>query len=242
MRTISLLTALLLLSGCASTIDRIEGIGKTPAMSKVADPTTRAGYTPLTWPLPKQPAPGHREANSLWQPGARAFFRDQRASRVGDILRVNIKINDTAVMDDESERKRDSNDTVNNTALFGLGALLPGKESPSNLLGANSETDSKGTGTVRRQDQVQTQVAVLVTQVLPNRNLVIQGKQEVLINYDVREVAVQGVIRPEDINSDNTIDSTQIAEARIVYSGRGQLMDVGQPRWGTQLMDVISPF
>jgi flagellar L-ring protein precursor FlgH len=250
MRTLSSVISLLMLTGCAScliscasTLDRIETIGKQPPMSKVTDPTTRADYTPLTWPLPKSPPPSVRQANSLWQPGARAFFRDQRAGRVGDILRVNIKINDTAVMDNESERKRDASDSVTNNALFGLGALLPGKNpKQTNLLGATGLTDSKGTGTIRRQDQVQTQVAVLVTQVLPNRNLVVQGKQEVRINYDVREVSVEGVIRPEDINSDNTIDSTQIAEARIIYGGRGQMMDVQQPRWGTQLMDVVSPF
>ncbi len=231
------------LTGCGSTLDRMEVIGKQPKMSEVSDPTTKPDYKPMTWPLPKEPPPGVKQDNSLWQPGARAFFRDQRAARVGDILRVNIKINDTAVVDNESERKRDSTDSVTNGALFGLGALIPGKnKKQSDLLEATGNTDSKGTGTIRRQDQVTTQVAVLVMQVLPNRNLVINGKQEVRVNYDIREVSVQGVIRPEDINSDNTIDSTQIAEARIIYGGRGQMMDVQQPRWGSQFFDVVSPF
>ncbi len=113
---------------------------------------------------------------------------------------------------------------------------------PGRLLTADSTSSSDGKGSVARQEALQTNVAGVVTQVLPNGNLVIEGKQEIRVNFEMRELIVAGVVRPEDIESDNTIDSSKIAQARISYGGRGQLTDVQQPRYGQQLFDVILPF
>lgn len=237
-----------LLSGCSGMLDKLDNIGKPPPMAQVVNPQEKPDYKPLNWPMPESPPPQRQYANSLWQPGARAFFRDGRAARVGDILKVIVKINDKLQLNNQTEGKRTTVDNASAPALLGLGGkivgLLPGvsKTATTNLLNVNGNLDTKGTGTISRQDVVTTQVAVLVTQLLPNGNMVIQGKQEMTMNYDVREVAVQGVIRPQDISSDNTIDSAQIAEARITYSGRGQLNDMQKPRWGGQVIDAVSPF
>lgn len=234
------------LTGCASTLEKIEKVGKPPAHAAVADPVRKPDYQPISWPMPESTPPAQQYAGSLWQPGARAFFRDQRAARVGDILRVNIKIKDKAEAKNETERKRDSTDTGSASSVFGLQkrlfGILPGKADPTNLLDTASSANSKGTGNVKREEKIETQVAAIVTQVLPNGNFVIDGKQEILVNFDIREIAIQGVIRPQDIRSDNTIESSQIAEARITYGGRGQLMDMQQPRWGTQVVDALAPF
>jgi len=159
---------------------------------------------------------------------------------------VNIEINDQALLDNKSDRSRGSKEDVAAPAVYGLqnklGLLTPGKPDPTNLFDITSDTSTNGTGKIDRKEKIRTQVAALVTQVLPNGNLVIEGTQEVLVNYEVRELGVNGVIRPQDINSDNTIESTQIAQARITYSGRGQISDVQQPRWGQQVIDVLSPF
>ncbi len=236
----------ILVSGCSATLDKLDEVGKPPKLAEVTNPNEQANYQPITWPLPETAPPPKQYANSLWQPGARAFFRDQRAARVGDILRVNVKIEDKAEVDNATERKRDSTDSLKAPTVFGvqnkLFKAIPGVADPSNLLDVTGATNSKGNGSVKRKETIETQIAALITQVLPNGNFVIDGKQEMRINFEVREVSVKGVVRPEDIKSDNTVDSTQIAEARITYGGRGQLTDMQQPRWGHQVVETLSPF
>ncbi len=234
------------LSGCASTLNRLEQVGQEPPLTPTENPRAKPEYQPMSWPLPEPTPPTQRYANSLWQPGARAFFRDQRASRVGDVLTVNIQINDRAELESETERTRNSAENVGAPNIYGLetlyGTLTPGTPDPNSLFDITGSTTNTGEGTIEREEQIETKIAAVITQVLPNGNFVIQGSQEIRVNFEVREVAVSGIIRPEDIDSSNMIDSTQIAEARIVYGGRGQIMDVQQPRWGHQVIDAVSPF
>ncbi len=237
-----------MLSGCDRVLTKLENVGEQPKLSGIANPKEAANYKPMTWPMPENTPPTKQYANSLWQPGARAFFRDQRAARVGDIVKVNIKINDQAVMNNETEGKRQAKDQATMSKVFGMEQklldILPNNKGgdPTSVLNTSGNVNNKGTGSIRRQDQIQTQVAAIVTQVLSNGNLVIDGKQEIRINFEVREVAVKGVVRPQDILADNSIDSTQIAEARIIYGGRGQLTEMQQPRWGEQVMEELAPF
>lgn len=249
MKTTKLLAVLIAataLTACSSKMDQISNIGKAPPLNEVSNPVEHVDYKPVTWPLPETQAPEQEYAGSLWQQGSRHFFRDQRAARVGDIVRVKIEIQDRAELDNETTRERRNSETLGAPKLFGLEdalyGLIPGGQDPASLLSIDGRNVNEGTGTVEREERIETQVAAIVTQLLPNGNMVVKGSQEIRVNFEVREVSVAGVIRPEDINSDNTIDSTKIAQARISYGGRGQITDVQQPRWGNQVIDILSPF
>ena len=228
-------TAASLLSGCAA-LDRLRNIGEQPKLSEIKNPTTKPGYKPAAQPASYNP-------NSLWRNGSRAFFKDQRAHQVGDILTVKVNITDKANIANETKRSRTSTEDTNITDLLGLKKMpIFNTDVPGTMANTDSSTSLEGKGTVDRSEALSTNVAAVVTQVLPNGNLVIEGKQDIRVNYEMRELIVGGIVRPEDIESDNTIDSSKIAEARIAYGGRGQITDVQQQRYGSQVLDVILPF
>jgi flagellar L-ring protein FlgH len=234
--------ALAPLAGGCSAIDRLTKVGEKPKLAAIENPTAKPGYKPVQMPMPT-PQPASYNPNSLWRNGSRAFFKDQRAQQIGDILTVAVKITDKAEIANESQRSRKNSENSQVDSFFGKTKLpILNKDLPVNLLTADSTASSDGKGSVPRPEALTTNVAAVVTQVLPNGNLVIEGKQEVRVNYELRELIVAGIVRPEDIQSDNTIDSTKIAEARIAYGGRGQITDVQQPRYGQQVMDIVLPF
>lgn len=240
-----LLTAAASLAACTSTIDKIENIGQAPSLSPIAVPANVAAGAPVILPQPAPEKDAHK-VNSLWRSGSRSFFRDPRAQKVGDILTVSIDIGDQAKIANTTSRSTTAAENANATNLLGLESrlkgFLPDSVDPTSLVKAGSDSSNTGTGTVDRSESITLTVAAVVTQVLPNGNLVIQGQQEVRVNNEVRELVVSGVVRPEDIANTNTIRHTQIAEARISYGGRGQITDVQQPRYGQQFFDIIFPF
>jgi flagellar L-ring protein FlgH len=242
LRPVAAATALALLGGC-SAIDRLRSVGEPPPLTAIENPVAQPGYKPVQMPMPA-PQPVSFNPNSLWRNGSRAFFKDQRAHQVGDIMTVKVKITDKAKYENETQRSRTNKEDSGVTDFIGsklinnpAKAILPGR-----ILTADSSGSSEGKGSIDRKEELLTNVATVVTQVLPNGNLVIEGRQEIRVNFEVRELIVGGIVRPEDIESDNTIDSTKIAQARIAYGGRGQITDVQQPRYGQQVMDVILPF
>jgi flagellar L-ring protein FlgH len=237
----TLLTIGSVASGCSS-IDRLSQIGEQPKLNAIENPTTQPGYKPVQMPMPK-PETVSYNANSLWRNGSRAFFKDQRAARVGDLLTVTVNITDKANIANETQRSRTNKEDSGITDFIGAQTITQAQKIlPGRILTADSTASSDGKGSVARQEALQTNIAAVVTQVLPNGNLVVEGKQEIRVNFEIRELIVAGIVRPEDIQSDNTIDSSKIAQARIAYGGRGQLTDVQQPRYGQQVMDVLLPF
>jgi flagellar L-ring protein precursor FlgH len=239
------LCAMSLLAACAGTVDKIQHIGQPPALGPIIVPPGIVGGSPVLVPQPAfdlQPP----QANSLWRIGSRSFFRDPRAAKIGDLLTVQIDIGDQAKIANTTTRSTTASENAGVPNLFGLESrlkgILPDAVDPSSLVKLGSDSSNTGTGSVDRSENINLTVAAVVTAVLPNGNLVIQGQQEVRVNNEVRELSISGVVRPEDISNANTISHTQIAEARISYGGRGQLTDVQQPRYGQQFFDIVWPF
>lgn len=232
------------LTACTAA-DRLAQVGKAPEVSAIENPQLAPNYKPVSMPMPA-PEVIKQQPNSLWASNRKNFFDDQRASDVGDILTVMIDIQDTAKMENETERKRTSSESAGLDGFLGyessLGRILPEAVDPTNLVGADADSGHKGEGTTERDEEITVQLAAVVTQILPNGNMVIHGKQEARVNFEKRMIQIDGVIRPEDISIDNTISHDQIAEARIVYGGEGQLTDVQQPRYGQQVYDILFPF
>jgi len=231
------------LAACGS----FKSVTRSPELNPMGYPAVLVPQNQAVAPLAsvREPMPQPASANSLWRSGARAFFIDQRAGRVGDILTVLISINDSAQTTNATAAERKSTNTAALNNFFGLestlGKLLPNFK-PAQAVNTNSDLASNGTGSVNRQEQISLTIAAVVTQVLPNGNLVIQGRQEVKTNNDVRELTVAGIVRPEDITSSNTINHTQIAEARISYGGRGDIANVQKTAPGTAVLQHYLPF
>ena len=240
----TILMACAALSACG-TADRIANIGQAPETTKIVNPTTAKGYQPVSLPMPS-PKNITPQKNSLWAYDRTTFFKDQRAGDVGDIITVMIDIKDEAQLENETSRTRSNNEDADLPQLGGiethLGAILPEAVDPTNLVNFGSSSNSKGTGTIEREEELTVKLAALVTQILPNGNLVIHGRQEIVVNFEKRILEIDGVIRPEDISVSNTIASEQIAEARIAYGGEGHITDVQQARYGQQLYDIVFPF
>lgn len=227
----------LLLSSCSDTFDKLAKLGQPPEFSDMQKNDNQEKK--ITLPMPQATQTSYR-LNSLWQPGARAFFKDQRANQVGDILTVLVKFEDKANVSNTTKHNRENSENSAMTGLFGSEKLLAGS-ALTGVMGASSKPGHTGAGSVNRSEVIDIKLAALITQNLPNGNLVIHGKQEIRVNNELREIEVSGVVRREDIISNNTISYDKIAEARISYGGRGQLSDVQKPRWGYQLMEALSP-
>ncbi len=230
----SALAVTLALSGCSS--QALNEVGRAPAMTPIGSGLNYA-QTPQMALYPKQPrtsAAGY----SIWSDQQAALFKDSRAFKVGDILTVDIRVNDRATFDNKTDRSRANKSGMN----FGIG----GKGDHYGFgadgdLKYGSTTSSKGDGKTERSEKLNLLVAGVVTGVIENGNLLISGSQEVRVNHELRILNVAGIVRPQDVDANNTISYERIAEARISYGGRGRLTEVQQPPWGQQVVDLFSP-
>ena len=234
---VSVVALVAALGGC-STLGRLENVGAEPKTSPISNPQQQK----VSLPMPAE-ATTPRQASSLWQTGSHSFFPDPRASHVGDIITVDVTIADSGQISNTTSRSRNNSDAANLTNFFGLETAITGAGmDPKNLVNMGSSTSNVGAGSVTRSEAINLTLAALVTQMLPNGNMVISGHQQVKVNAEMRDLEITGVVRQEDITQTNTVNLSQIAEARITYGGQGQITDVQQPRWGSQIFDILMPF
>lgn len=234
------------LAAPGAAFDAARSTVSPPRLQAVASPASLTGGGQQSMPQPPFVAYEQGAPSSLWRAGSRSFFNDQRAGRIGDILTVNIEIDDSAQISNSSNRSREASTSAGVSNFFGLetvaGQVFNNAFDPETMIQADSSSEHSGAGAINRQEQIELRVAAVIVDRLPNGNLVIAGRQEVRINAELRELTVSGIIRPEDIAADNTIDHDQIAEARISYGGRGQVSAVQRPNWGQRLGDAITPW
>jgi len=244
LRLVALAALLSPLAACSTVSEAVKG----PELAPVGYPAALVPREQSIMPMAsaREPGPQPASANSLWRTGARAFFNDQRAGRVGDILTVNIDIDDSAKTTNATTSSRTSGAKAGVPHLLGLestiGKVLPGGFDPANAIETSSSSTNAGAGQVNRSEKISLTIAAVVTGILPNGNMMIQGTQEVRTNTDLRQLTIAGIVRPEDISSANTIRHTQIAEARISYGGRGDISRVQKTPAGQSLLERFSPF
>ncbi|NGZ06540.1 MAG: flagellar basal body L-ring protein FlgH [Magnetococcales bacterium] len=205
----------LIVSGCGMT----RAAERPPAPIAIVQPTPPETLTP--------------KKGSIWQTTDRnTLFLDNKARNVGDVITVKIIENASAEKDATTELKRNNDNSI---ALGGalensLTSLLKSK-TPLNGLSANSQNDFKGEGNTTRKSEFKATVSCVVTQVLANGNLRIEGRRDITLNHENQFIILSGVIRPEDIGADNSVTSAQIADARIEFSGDGDIDDQQRPSW-----------
>lgn len=237
------LLLLLALGACG-----IETIGKEPELTTIgvatedAKPILDADRIALAVPPPQAARYSYQQA-SLWNTTPSGLLGDRRAQSLGDIMTVVIEIDDEAEMRNSTQRTRSGSEEAGVEAFFGAANVLPPgimKLHPN--VAMESKSDFDGDGSVKRNEKVTLRVAATVVQVLPNGHMVIQGDQEVRVNYELRDLQITGIVRPMDISRYNEISYDRIAGARISYGGRGQLSSAQQPRYGQQAVDRLLPY
>ena len=244
---IALAGACMLTQGC---VGRLDHLARAPSMSPPGAPRDALpAASPERLDLARYAAPRNDEpgsSGSLWRSGPTSLFGDRRARTLGDILTVVIEIDEEAEIRNRTNRTRDASEGLSIPNFFGLASLaedvLPSGGTLNPAIEANSTSTNSGDGNIRREEKLTLQVAATVVNILPNGHMVITGSQEVRVNHELRDLQVAGIIRPEDISRRNTITYEKIADARVIYGGRGVISDIQQPRYGQKILDTILPY
>jgi flagellar L-ring protein precursor FlgH len=190
----------------------------------------------------EKPRPNY-VSGSLWQVSSGGLVEDFKARAKGDT--VTVVITETA-----SASKNATTDTVRTTALSAGIPNFMGLETSalknwmdlSNLLNANTSSKFDGSGSTTRTDNLNATISARVVEVLANGNLLIEGRRNIMVNHEDQIIVLEGTVRPKDISPDNSVNSAQIADARITYSGKGIVSDRQSPGWLMNIVDKVWPF
>ena len=234
----AVLPLLVTLAACHTASGTITSALTTPQLSPIGQ-----GLAVPHAPLPAAfTTPERHTQGSLWGQNNQGLFHDLRAKKVGDVVTVTVDIDDKAQFDNATNRSRTSDSSGSLSGNVGTGTGGSSSLSGSASLNGSAKSETKGQGTIDRSEKLHLAVAAVVSEIMPDGNLMVSGSQEVRVNYEIRVLNVAGIMRPLDIASDNTIAYSKIAEARISYGGRGRITEVQQPAWGQRLYDAVTPF
>lgn len=235
--TTACLAVLTLTSAC--TVEHPKFTPVENSLQQAMDEAIMTTASIMAQPTPK------RATGSLWQQGSNHFFKDPRAANVGDIVTVVVNESTKAEVEAKTETDRTHSGTGGITNLLNLEDELSNIGIPpgvSGLFDTDSNRTFAGDASTDREDTLSGKIAAVVTQLLPNGYLVIKGRREVMVNYELQEMILTGIIRPADISPNNTITSDKIAEARIAYAGKGLVDEAQTPPVGVKWTDKFLPF
>jgi flagellar L-ring protein precursor FlgH len=219
------------LAGCGKTFDRLTG---APELSPVG-----SGLSQEASALADNAELMGAEEQDTWIGGPADLFRDRRAHRRGDMITVKVNLNDKANFSNSSTRTRKAQ--AEGELDFSLG--LPIFQSEGEASGQiGSDSSASGQGSVNRAEKLNLQLTAVVRKVFDNGTLYIEGGQQTLVNSELRDIWIAGLVNPADVEPDNSVEFSRIAEARVRYGGKGQVSDVQKPGFGLQLWDKVNPF
>ncbi len=177
---------------------------------------------------------------SLWsEDRPHAFlFNDLKAHNTGDVVTVRIVESSKGNKNASTKTEKDSSLSTSISAFFGMS---PDKLSQGGI-GAETSEKHDGSGSTSRSSELTAVLTAKVIDVLPNGNLVIDGRREVIVNNETQLISISGTVRPEDIDPNNTVLSTYIADAKITYTGEGVIGDKQRVGWFVKIMDAVWPF
>ncbi len=228
--------ALGLLVGCGPIIEK--RFFPKPTEVDIAREVNRLSQTEVRNQNPQPVAPG-----SLWPADDHVFFyADRKALRVGDIITISVvesaKANNTA----NTDLSRSSSLDASLSGWFGKDKFLQLFKLGNDLIKSSSDNVHKGAGSTTREGELTATITAVVKEVLPNGNLVIEGTRAVAVNHEEQYIVITGIVRPLDVNRDNVVLSTQVADAHIAIGGLGVVADKQRSGWGTWIFDLVWPF
>ncbi|MFQ5480463.1 MAG: flagellar basal body L-ring protein FlgH [Thermodesulfobacteriota bacterium] len=234
MRMLDILTILFFL-----TLAVLSGCASTPAPARID-----------TSSIPMQGTGYVMTAGSIWpgETSRNSFFQDLRARNIGDTVTITIAEKTSATKEATTSTSRvSSNDIALKKLLglplkFGMSDFLGQGQPFSPEIASNYDSAFDGSGTTKRSGQFKASITARVVEVLRNGNLVIEGKKDTILNNEHQYLVLSGIIRPEDLSVDNSVDSNLISDARIEYSGRGVISDEQNPGWMMRILDNVWPF
>lgn len=253
MTSIIVLLLSLTITSCSLLSDKVSQIGQQPKLSKIAVYETDAPshnlsmgrndgfYDNRSLFMRGAESKPRKYSNSIWSEASSVSSR-----KIGDIISVNIAIKDQAKLDNQTQKSRSGKTSMGMPRLFGLQSkvskMLDDSNGADSLIDMKSNNASNGSGKINRSERIQAVIAATVVSILPSGNLIIKGSQEVRVNYEAREVTIEGIVNPMDIDNKNIVKLEKIAEARISYGGKGHISEYQQDPYGKQLVDIVSPF